>query len=711
MGPAFGPGSVVAGGFRLDGVIGRGGMGTVYSATRDDGARAAVKVLHPALAIDRLVRARFEREREAARKVDHPAVLRVLGDGVGPRGEIYTVMELVEQGVTLKQRARDAGGTFGVPELLGILDRLLEALEAVHAAGVVHRDVKPDNILLTPSGALRLLDFGAARIMGMPPLVSSTGSGLSLVGTPGFLAPEQAAGRWQDTDARTDLFAAAALAVRLLTGHHVHEDTSVAGAWLKAAREQVAPVATLAPGLPVALAAVLDRALQFSPQRRWRTAEEMRRALFDLQAPTIAAPTEVDLPAATDPAVLVEAALANGDAHLAVSIGERAIEQLPVETLARSLALLAEAYMVVGRLEEGERWSGKALELAADEAAWLEAASVYALALSRMDRPNAMDLARGVVTRADERCARFAHRFVSLLSYCRRRNMRDLEAEILGKLERFVASAPDEPLVRASLHRAKSWIAYYEERFDLCLHHDLAAEAVLESRPLAWCRACLDVGIDLNALGAFAEAHGWIARGRMTAARLGDVLTEMEALQNLALAEMAQGEIDAAFEHASASLELSLSSRFRFAEDPSRAILGMVQVARGDLEDAERTLAESRERPLNRWFKVPILGNLARIALLRGDPGRAAEIAREALATSAAGPREGGLPEIELALVEAQLASGGLLEDGVVTLRRAGTRIRFKADRIEAPKYRATYLAIPVHARLLELEREHCGEA
>jgi hypothetical protein len=160
---------------------------------------------------------------------------------------------------------------------------VLEALAAAHASGIVHRDIKPENLFLTTAGALKLLDFGIARLNETAGVLSRTASGQPL-GTPGFMAPEQARGRWDQVDARTDIWAVGATMFRLSSGRPVHGAVTAHEAILAAATVPAPSLAAVRPGLPPALVSLVDRALAFEPPHRWHGAGDMLAAVRRLRS-------------------------------------------------------------------------------------------------------------------------------------------------------------------------------------------------------------------------------------------------------------------------------------------------------------------------------------------------------------------------------------------------------------------------------------------
>ena len=270
-------GTVLRGKWRLERVVGVGGMATVYSATHRNKSRVAIKVLHPELAIDAEVTARFLREGYVANAVDHPGTVKVLDDDVTEDGAPFLVMELLH-GETLDARLTRKG-PLAPAEVLAIANQVLSVLGAAHERGVVHRDLKPENLFLTRDGDLKILDFGIARLRELSPDGSSTRAG-SLLGTPAFMAPEQARGRWEEVDACTDIWAVGATIFNLLTGRHVHEAETVQEQLIKSATVKAPSLAEVLPGTPEATAALVDRALAFEKAERFPNARAMQLALL-----------------------------------------------------------------------------------------------------------------------------------------------------------------------------------------------------------------------------------------------------------------------------------------------------------------------------------------------------------------------------------------------------------------------------------------------
>ncbi|HZU82775.1 MAG TPA: serine/threonine-protein kinase [Polyangiaceae bacterium] len=270
-------GQTFKGKWYVDRLIDVGGMATVYAATHRNGRRAAIKVLHARFARDPEVRRRFLREGYVANKIDHPGAVAILDDDVTDDGAPFLVMELLE-GESLSAWLARAGGRLPVLDVLAVGEQLLEVLEVAHANGIVHRDVKPGNILVTPSGHAKLLDFGLARIRDGVASLVPTAAGLVL-GTAGYLAPEQARGAPDEIDARSDLFALGAVLFRALSGRPVHDKPTHFDAILAAMKDPAPPFATVMPAAGPLLIGAIDRALAFDRAQRFQSAREMAVAL------------------------------------------------------------------------------------------------------------------------------------------------------------------------------------------------------------------------------------------------------------------------------------------------------------------------------------------------------------------------------------------------------------------------------------------------
>jgi serine/threonine-protein kinase len=261
----------------LEELLGVGGMAAVYAATHRNGMRVAVKMLHPELSLNAEVRTRFLREGYVANRVEHPGAVIVLDDESVDDGSVFLVMELLE-GETLAHRFERKARSLAAPQILLIADQVLDVLAAAHEKQIVHRDIKPDNIFITKTGIVKLLDFGIARLRELSTQSSATRSG-STMGTPAYMAPEQARARWDEVDARTDLWAVGATMFKLLSGRVVHVAETLNEQLLAAMTVPAPPIASLVPTAPIPLVSIVDKALAFDREDRWPDARQMQEAV------------------------------------------------------------------------------------------------------------------------------------------------------------------------------------------------------------------------------------------------------------------------------------------------------------------------------------------------------------------------------------------------------------------------------------------------
>ncbi len=259
-------------------LIGVGGMAAVYAGVHRNGHAVAIKILHERLSADPEIERLFRREAQLANKVGHPGVVPVIDDDVADDGCVFLVMPLL-QGETLRARAERQGGRLPVEEVVVAAQAVLRILGAAHAKKIVHRDVKPENLFLTCEGEIRVLDFGIGRFFEASEPSSATRSGRAL-GTPAFMAPEQALGRVRDVDGRTDLWALGATMFSLLSGRFVHEAESPTEIAVLAATKPARPLAEVAPEVPASIVNVVDKALSFSKEGRWSDVAAMEQALL-----------------------------------------------------------------------------------------------------------------------------------------------------------------------------------------------------------------------------------------------------------------------------------------------------------------------------------------------------------------------------------------------------------------------------------------------
>ena len=261
---------MVADTYRVTRLLGRGGMGAVWAAEhlRLPGRQVAVKVLlSPGVATGEAF-ARFRREAEIASRLGHPNIVQVLDFHTLHTGEPYIILELL-QGETLAHRLQR--GPVPLEEALAITRQVGSALQAAHRAGVVHRDLKPDNVFLClpqeemPGPYVKVLDFGISKIRGSQTVATQDAV---LMGTPQYMAPEQALGRNTSIDARTDVFALGAIVYEMLGGVPAFAGSSLAEVVYKVVHAQPQPLAQLRAALPLNVLSAVDRALQKDPAHR-----------------------------------------------------------------------------------------------------------------------------------------------------------------------------------------------------------------------------------------------------------------------------------------------------------------------------------------------------------------------------------------------------------------------------------------------------------
>lgn len=264
--------------WHLDALIDVGGMAAVYAATHRNGMRGAVKILHRHRSLDTDIAARFRREGYIANKVAHPNAVSVLDDDVDDDGSVFLVMELLE-GSTLRERLDARGGQLPADEVLLAVDQLLDVLAVAHDAAIIHRDVKPENVFITTDGTIKILDFGIARLCEQTPAGhSATMAGLPM-GSPAYMSPEQARGRWDLVDAQSDVWSVGATMFSLLSGMDVHTAGTVPELLATIFTVPAPSLTTVLDDAHPALVAVVDRALQLRLADRWADAREMQTAV------------------------------------------------------------------------------------------------------------------------------------------------------------------------------------------------------------------------------------------------------------------------------------------------------------------------------------------------------------------------------------------------------------------------------------------------
>ncbi|MFD2840780.1 Stk1 family PASTA domain-containing Ser/Thr kinase [Populibacterium corticicola] len=273
----------LAGRYEVGELIGRGGMAEVHIGHDNRlGRTVAIKILRSDLARDPSFQARFRREAQAAASLNHPAIVAVYDTGedtftdpaTGAVSHVpFIVMEYVE-GHTVRDILRD-GNAVPIEEAIEITAGVLSALEYSHHAGIVHRDIKPANVMLTPTGAVKVMDFGIARAVADSAATMTQTH--SVIGTAQYLSPEQARG--ESVDTRSDLYSTGCLLYELLTGRPPFTGDSPVAVAYQHVRELAAPPSTIAPDVPPVLNQIALKALAKDRNDRYSSASEFRAAL------------------------------------------------------------------------------------------------------------------------------------------------------------------------------------------------------------------------------------------------------------------------------------------------------------------------------------------------------------------------------------------------------------------------------------------------
>jgi serine/threonine protein kinase len=287
---------LLGGRYELDGVVGRGGMAEVYRARDIRLDRiVAIKTLRADLARDQIFQARFRREAQSAASLNHPSIVAVYDTGEDMATGVpvpYIVMEFVD-GRTVRDLLQD--GHRLLPERsLEIIDGVLRALDYSHQAGIVHRDIKPGNVMVTRNGDVKVMDFGIARAMSDAQATMTQTA--QVIGTAQYLSPEQARG--ERVDSRSDLYSTGCLLYELLTGRPPFTGDSPVAIAYQHVRENPIPPSRVDPDVPAWADAIVLKAMAKSPADRYQTAADMRADLQRAASglPVAAAPpTRVDM--------------------------------------------------------------------------------------------------------------------------------------------------------------------------------------------------------------------------------------------------------------------------------------------------------------------------------------------------------------------------------------------------------------------------------
>ena len=267
------------GGCQILARIARGGMGTVYRAEQVHlGRIVALKILAPELAKDATFIKRFVAEARAVAELSHPGIIHIIDAGAS-QGSFYFTMEFVE-GENLNQIIKKRG-RLPIDEALAIVEQVAEALAHAHSRGIVHRDVKPENILVTTEGIAKVADLGLAKRTFDETASAITQAG-SILGTPYFMSPEQARD-FRLADARSDLYSLGVTLYKMLSGVVPFDGNSPIEVMMKALAGSKTPLERFDPTIPSEVSALVDRMMHVEPESRFRSAELCCEAIRNLR--------------------------------------------------------------------------------------------------------------------------------------------------------------------------------------------------------------------------------------------------------------------------------------------------------------------------------------------------------------------------------------------------------------------------------------------
>ena len=283
---ALTPGTIIDGKYRLEKLLGKGGMGIVWRAEHAHlHGSVAIKFLLDRFRAKPQVIERFRQEATVMGALGHPNIVRVYDISPASSDMPYLTMELLDQG-SLREYLKRSGGQLPPDEACELMDGVLSALIAAHKRGIVHRDIKPDNLMLATvrsfetdmnEDQLKILDFGASLLLDDS---SDINNGEGLMGTPYYMSPEQASGA--PLDQRSDLYSTAVVLYEMISGKLPHTAEDVHSLVYSIATEEATPIATYAPNLPRPFREFFDRALARDSGARYQTAEDMRQAMRGL---------------------------------------------------------------------------------------------------------------------------------------------------------------------------------------------------------------------------------------------------------------------------------------------------------------------------------------------------------------------------------------------------------------------------------------------
>ena len=265
-------GKKLDGRYLIEGLIGVGGMANVYRGKdTQTGNAVAVKVLKPELMDNEELVRRFKNESKAISILNHPNIVKVYDVSVSDKMQ-YIVMEYVD-GITLKEYLKQRGGALSWKETVHFAMQILAALDHAHNKGIIHRDVKPQNIMLLADGSIKMMDFGIARFSRAQSQTVSD----KAIGSVHYISPEQAKG--DKTDARTDIYSVGVMLYEMLSGHLPFDGNGAVSIAIMQISEKPRPLAEVAPNVPEGLRQITEKAMNKSPDERYQSAREMLEAI------------------------------------------------------------------------------------------------------------------------------------------------------------------------------------------------------------------------------------------------------------------------------------------------------------------------------------------------------------------------------------------------------------------------------------------------
>ena len=309
----FAPGTIVGARYQIIRVLGQGGMGAVYQARDQELERViALKVIRPELASNPTILQRFKQELILSRHVTHKNVVRIfdLGEAEGTK---FITMEFVA-GEDLRSALRRQG-KFSAREAVAVIQQICRALDAAHTEDVIHRDLKPQNVMLDPQGRVVVMDFGLARSLESSDGMTQTGA---LVGTLEYMSPEQALGA--TLDQRSDLFAAGLIFYELLTGKAPYKADTAIASLMKRTHERAIPAAEVDSSVPISLSTIVSRCLERDPKDRYQRAADLLHDLEAWSSDPTRAPSATSMIASAPPVGNAPASSISGPRSVQISL-------------------------------------------------------------------------------------------------------------------------------------------------------------------------------------------------------------------------------------------------------------------------------------------------------------------------------------------------------------------------------------------------------